>query len=156
MGTQSKVSFRASGVPWLFDLLWLLGSCSSFTRSVPPMASPGSSLWLLLCTPSICPHASLTIHCDRRGPVLYLLSIESVWPQSMVHLVHKGERSLSMQESRQWVRKSKYSLPFLRVLSLVPEVWAEDSAEDCAAGSALHYFYAEMGALSLVCSRSSM
>lgn len=49
MRTWSKVSFRASGVPWLFDLRWLLSFCSHLHALF--LLWPTLAFWLLLCTP---------------------------------------------------------------------------------------------------------
>lgn len=63
MRTRSKVSFRASGVPWLFDLRWLLSFCSHLHALFllwPPLA-----FWLLLCTPFFFFFCLLsTVHCE--------------------------------------------------------------------------------------------
>lgn len=90
MRTRIKVSFRASGVPWLFDLM-AAKLLLPFACSVPPVASPGFLapalysifffVYCLLCT------------VNRRGSILYLPCVESAWPQNMGCLFHRGRGS---------------------------------------------------------------
>lgn len=118
MRTRSKVSFRASGVPWIFDLLWLLSFCShlhALSLLWPPLA-----FWLLLCTPLLLLFFVYCLLCtvNRRGSVLYLPCVESAWPQNMNCLFHRVEGVKVCWRVGQRVRKSKFSMPFLWVLSL--------------------------------------